>query len=206
MAIHWGAKPPTAVYTYTWEPDLAHGDAIATATVSASGAVIDSYSIDGDVVSFVISGGTAGQTGIITASVTTSFGETLPETIYVPIIGTGSTTATVRDIVAFALRKVTGIAEEPDAEQAADALERLSDMLARWRTIGADVGAPSPLTLNTVVYCPDQYIGAINSNLIIELADLYPFEPTAYVVRNAAKGLIAIKWAQLPETRTGVFY
>lgn len=206
MAIFWSAKPPAAVYTYTWVPDLADGDGIASSSVSASGAVIDSYSIDGDAVSFVMSGGTAGQTATITATVTTTYGETLPETIYLPIVGTGSSAGTVRDIVSFALRKVVGIGEEPSEEQAADALERLTDMLAHWRATGADVGAPSPLTLNTVIYSPDEYLSAIKNNLIVEIADLYGLEVGPRVVRNAAQGLVMVKMRQLPDVRTGTYY
>jgi hypothetical protein len=57
-----------------------------------------------------------------------------------------------------------------------------------------------------VIYSPDEYIGAIKNNLLVELADLYGFEVGPYTRRNAMQGLIAIKMAQLPEVRTGTYF
>lgn len=204
MAIFWTAKAPTAVVSYEWTP--APDEVVQSVTSSATGAVIDSYSVQGDTVTFFVSGGTAGKTAQITATAITGQGETLAETIYLPIIATGSAAGTVQDIVSFALRKITGLGETPTAEQASDAVERLQDMLSRWRVTGADVGAPQPLTLTTVVYTPDELLGAIKSNLAVELADLYGFEPSATLRRAAMQGLVALKMRNLPDERTGVYY
>lgn len=206
MGIFWPAKASGATINLTWEPALAEGDSIASITPTMTGAVLEATDIGDGVVNFVVSGGTTGQTAILSVTITTAAGEDLVETIYLPIIGPGVLAETVQDIVSFALRKVTGIGEDPSADQAGDALERLQDMLDTWRITGADVGAPSPLALTSVVYCPDGYLRAIKNNLIVQLADLYGFDLSPVVVQNARNGLYMIKQAALPEDRPGVYY
>lgn len=201
MAIFWSAKAPDAGLSLAWAPNLASGDSLSGFTHSATGVVVEAAELADDLVGFVISGGTAGHTGVIEVTATTTYGETLTETIYLPIVAPGSAAQSVRDIVSFALRKVNGVGEAPSDEQAADAIERLQDMLAHWRNTGADVGTPHPLTANSVVYAPDAYLMAIKNNLILEIADLYGFEPSPFVIKNAIQGIITIKNANVPEYR-----
>lgn len=205
MASFWHPKPSTATHSYEWRPELSEGVNLTVTAATMTGATLVSRKTNGNVVTFVVSGGTAGQTASLSITATTSDGQTLSELIYLPIIGPGVLAETVQDIVSFALRKITGIGEDPSADQASDALERLQDMLDTWRITGADVGAPSPLALTSVVYCPDGYLRAIKNNLILQLADLYSYEVSPVVVQNARNGLYMIKHASLPEDRPGVF-
>lgn len=206
MALTWTAKAPGDVYRYTWTPALADGDSLASYTVSATGATIDSQTIDGDSVVLFVSGGSAGTTASFAFSGVTSDGETLTETIYLPIVASTATGPTAATICAFALRKITGIGETPDAAQEADALERLNDMLQAWKATGADVGATFPLLTSTTLKLPDSYLSAIKHNLVLQLADLYGAEISPVTAQNARLGLQLIKQANLPETRAGADY
>ena len=145
-------------------------------------------------------------TGAITATITTSNGKTLVETLYIPIAVSTSAAATVQDICSFALRKVFGAGETPDAVNTSDAMERLGDMLEEWRMSGADVGAPRTLAASTVIYCPHSFMTAIKNNLILRVADLYDLNVNAMVARLATSGLAHIKQKNLPETRSGPDY
>lgn len=201
MAVFWSAKDPDAAVSLAWAPNLANGDTLAGFAYSVTGAVVDAAEMADDLVGFVISGGTASQTAIIEASATTGYGETLSETIYLPIIAPGSSALSARDLASFALRKVNGIGEVPSDEQAADAIERLQDMLAHWRNTGADVGTPHPLTVNSVIYAPDEHLLAIKNNLILEIADIYGFDPSPFVIKNALQGLASVKNGNVPDDR-----
>lgn len=210
MAVNWSAKAPGSVFRYTWVPDLADGDSIsaATLTVSAGDAVIDSYEEDGEGVTAYLSGGTAGTTTVIAGSVVTSDGETLTETIYLPILTSALTLGyTGQDIAEFALRKVAGNGVTPDASETADALERLSDMLASWAGRGADLGVALPVTSSTTLYISDAHASAVKNNLILQLADLYDYQPSPVVIENARRGLQQVKTSLLPSDREGAeFY
>lgn len=209
MALTFAAKPAGAVYRYTWSVPVADGDSVASATltVSSGTATIVSYDFDGNDVSAFISGGTAGAYTVIAASAETNDGETIVETIYLPVITPDSQLAnTGLDVVNFALRKVAGIGESPDADELEDGLERLSDMLAAWNDQGAGLGVPLPVASDTVLYVSDSALLAIKNNLILELADLYEFEPSPRVVQNAARGLQQIKMGNLPADRGAAVY
>jgi hypothetical protein len=206
MAIFLSAKTPAGVITYTWQAPLMDGDTLTGLTFVETGITVNADDLDGSTAIFLLADGTVGTTGSIAITATTSAGETLSETIYIPIIGPGVLAETVEDIVSFALRKVTGIGEAPDADQAADALERLQDMLDYWRLTGADVGAPSPLALTSVIYCPDGYLIAIKNNLILQLADMYGAQVSPAVAQNARAGLAMVKARNLPDERPGVYY
>ena len=120
-------------------------------------------------------------------------------------------TETAGDVVSAAFRKITGIAENPDADQMAMGLEFLNDMLAMWRDSGADVGADVgldlPLAAGDVMTVRDSFIPGIKANLTLALCDDFDREPTPTLVRRASAGLQQIKFALLPEDRTaGVYY
>jgi len=108
---------------------------------------------------------------------------------------------TARQICEFALRKIFGVDETPSASNAADALERLNDMLALWAVTGANVGETLPLSLNDVLASPAAYIRGIENNLIIEVSDLYDLPVTASVALAAKQGLQFIKMDKLPDCR-----
>lgn len=203
MALTWTAKAPGDVYRYTWTPALADGDTLASYTVTESGAVIDAQQQDGDSVILFVSGGTAGTTASFAFTGHTTDGETLTETVYLPIIASTAATDTVHDVCSFALRKVFGLGEEPNADALEDAIERLGDMLAMWRGMGADVGAPAPLVASTVLKCRPEFVAAIKNNLILVLADIYGAEIGPMVAQNARTGLQRVKAANLPVDREG---
>lgn len=206
MALNWPPKAPGDAARYTWTPPLASDDGIATASASISGAVLENSWYDASALVLAISGGSAGQTATIALSVTTKQGEIFTETAYLPIVAPDATGMTARDVCEFALRKVYGKDETPEASALEDALERLNDMLRGWAATGADVGATFPLLAGTVIYCKPEFQGAIKNNLIVQLADLYDLPVGAIVGNNAARGLQLVKAANLPDTRTGAEY
>jgi hypothetical protein len=206
MATVWAAKAPGDVYRYTWTPALTEGDGVASFTASAAGAVIDSDTFDGAGVYLFVSGGTAGTTARFELTATTLQGEVLVDTAYLPIVASDANGTTARDFCEFALRKVYGKDETPEASALADALERLNDMLRGWAATGADVGATFPLAADTVVYCKPEFEAAIKNNLIVQIADLYDLPIGQIVQINAVRGLQLVKSANLPDLRAGAAY
>lgn len=100
--------------------------------------------------------------------------------------------ATARDICAFALRKIVGIGEDPDADQLADALERLNDMLAEWRIDGLDVGLTDDLVASDEVSLTDGYLSAVKFNLRVRVAENYNAELTATEINAAERGRMLV--------------
>jgi hypothetical protein len=200
MALTLAHKDPSEVVRYAWAPALADGDGIASFTLTETGCTITSEEIVGYEIVFFVSGGTAGTIASIVATVVTNDGETLEDTLYLPIqVSALAFDDTAQDIVSFALRKVKGIRGTASAGEAADALERLNQMLAAWKVTGADVGAMLPLTLVSRLYCEDAFLDAIKANLVLKLADLYGFQPAPTTVLEARQGLSLIKNARLSE-------
>lgn len=198
MADYLAAKGPDETVERLWPAPVEASDGAATVNVVASGVTVTAELNDDDDVVLTISGGTAGQTAYIDVTVTSNAGFILADRLYLPILAT-TAGVTAQDIVSFALRKVTGLGETPDADQAADGLEKLSDMLEEWRVTGADVGAPHPLTLATVIYSPASHISAIKNNLIVRLSDQYgPELITPGVATAAVRGLQLIKTSKRP--------
>lgn len=209
MAVTFAAKTAGSVVERRWAVPVKVGDYLASATVTVSSgtAVVDSYEVDGNDIVVMLSGGTAGAYTILAASVVTQDGETLAETVYIPVITPDSQLAnTGLDVCHFALRKIVGLGDEPDADELDDALERLNDMLAKWTGEGAATGVPLPVDSATVLYVPDGVLSAIKNNLILELADLYTFEPSPRVVQNAIRGLQQVKMGNLPADRASTEY
>lgn len=108
---------------------------------------------------------------------------------------------TARKVCEYALRKVFGTGETPSSEHMADAIERLDDMLAFWAATGAPAGITYGLEPSNLLTCPPSYIGPIQDNLIIALADLYDRSIPAQIAYSARVGLQMIKWDNLPEAR-----
>lgn len=208
MAYFFEAKTANDAKTYTFAPDLPDGDDIESFSTVASGVTIAiSEEIDGNNIQYRLSGGTAGQTGRLTVTVTTTGGDTLEYTVYIPIVASAAQIAdTARSYIEFALRKITGIGETPDADELDDALERLNALVARWRAGGADIGAPFPLTAASVIYCPDWAVSALRYNLMVECADLYGAELTPFQYDAARRGLQLVKHKNLPTEREVEFF
>lgn len=205
MADILAAKGPSETVERRWAVPVADGDHAASVALSASG-VTASAELDRDEVVLTLSAGTAGATASVVVTVTTDDGNIHVETLYVPVVAPGGSAITVQDIVSFALRKAVGLGETPDADQAADGLERLSDMLEEWRVTGADVGAPRPLELTTILYAPHSHVSAIKNNLIVRLADQYgPELITPGVATAAVRGLQLVKSSKQPIPETEYF-
>lgn len=198
------AKQPAEIVERRFTPATVY--ALQGVTTSETGVTVDSAKIDGDDVVLTLSGGTAGATGIVTLTVTTSH-ETIEETLSVPIVASAAQIAnTARQYVAFALRKVVGIGEDAEAEELDHGLEVLNALLETWREQGADIGAPSPVEANTVIYCPDYAVSALRYNLLIELAPVYGAEPTMIEYDRARRGLQQVKHKNLPAVRESEFF
>jgi hypothetical protein len=206
MAQHWTAKAPSDVVERTWTPKEGEGVSSRTLTVSTGTATLSSE-IQGEDILVTVTGGASDVTQIIAASAVLGNGETITETIYIPVIATANDFAyTGQDICDFALRKITGNGVTADASELDDALERLSDMLAAWKGQGADLGVVLPVVNATVFYISDEFASAIKHNLILELADLYEYAPSARVIDNARRGLQQVKTAKLSKEREGASY
>lgn len=204
MAAILTAKAATEIVERRWTVPVDADDAPESVALVATDVTVDASEFDGHELVLTLSGGTAGTTANVVATVTTNRDRVLVETLYLPIIATASPGVTVQDICSFALRKVEGLGEVSSGDALADAVERLADMLRLWRASGADIGAPEPITSATVISCPAAYIMAVKNNLILELADLYGIEVGGRVIQNARVGLSHIKQANLPDTRAGV--
>lgn len=206
MAQHWAAKAPTEVVERRWPVPVRADDGLSSISVTASGVTKDADEVDGDDAVVTLSAGTANTTAVVTITATTSDGDTLIETFYLPIAETTVQIGdTVNDYISFALRKVFGAATAP-SRAAADALERLEAMLLSWKAQGADVGSTFPLATTTVMNVPDEYVEGIRANLIVAVADRYGMELSPVVVEQARRGLQLIKAKNLSDDREGGSY
>ena len=200
MAFQLAPKAPTSVVERRWTVS----DAVSVAT-SATGVTVDSATVDGDEVVFVLSGGTAATAGRITATVTTNTGA-IVETLVIPINVSTAVGQTARDVCLFALRKVYGNGNVPEADALTDALERLNDMIAEWDANGAVTGASYPLLEATVLYVPNGFLTGIKHNLAVRVADLYGRQIDAMIAVQAIEGLRIIKIANIPDNRVAADY
>lgn len=206
MAVFLASKDPTEVVERRWTIPVGDDDNALSASLSASGVTVDADSIEGDELVLTLSAGTAAVTGLIVATITTQRGQTLVETLYIPVIVSTSAAETVLDVCRFALRKLYGLSGEPQANAAAHAVECLDDMLSEWRVTGADIGAVSPLETSTVLYCPRDVMAAVKNNLVVKIADVFELPISNEVMSRAIRGLQHIKSSQLSDKREAVYY
>lgn len=209
MAITLPAKAPGELLDYAWVVPVNPEDNVSsfTATVTTGTVTIaDSEIVDGSI-ALAFSGGADGETALITLTATSEGSLTYNETLYLPVEArTNRKADTARDVCNFALRRIVGLGVEPDADEMADALERLNDMLLHWRDIGADAGANLPLELNDVLYVPDQYLRAIKNALLVETAEFYGDTPSVIAQRAAQSGLALIRSNNLTDPRPATEY
>lgn len=209
MALTLDPKTPTGVVRYTWTPPVLAGDTVASATlVRTSGtAVLDSYGLDGEAVYFFASGGADGETTIISATAETNDGETLVETLYLPIrASTLALNNTVLSVLNYALRPIVGVNNTPTAAETEDAREHLDDMLAAWANRGANLGVKLPTAASDVLYVQDGYLSAIKANLRVRICEAYSVPVTGSDLLAARTGYANILFDKLPEERAGVFF
>lgn len=205
MAVTLAPKAPGETVRYTWQPS----DYLATATFSVTtGTVTISRSgvgIDGAF--FYVAGGADGETAIITATATTTLGETYSETFYIPVRAKAAKLGVlVADVLSYALRPIVGLGGAPTAAEQDDARENLDMMLASWAESGADLGIKLPTAEDDTLFVPDGYVSAIKSNLRVRLCELYGKPLTATDVTMARRGEILVKFNNLPDTRAGTYF
>jgi len=192
----WQAKAPGDVKRYSWDVPVQADDALSSFTATASGVTKDSQDSDGNSAIVYLSGGTASTIGTVSFAATTDNGETIKETIYIPIAPTGNAnafSATADDVIDFALRPVVGINGQATASELALGLEWLNGMVAEWRSHGADVGAQLPLTTASVIYAPDNWLLAIKTNLRVLVAEDFGRDVSPHTLIAARRGLQVIK-------------
>jgi len=207
MAVNLSSKPAAAIQLFSWEPALADGDAVASYILTPTTVVIEDDALNGNSIDMYISGGVAGNVYAIAATVETQNGETLKETLYLPVYGPGNAFAnTGTDIISFALRPIVGIVGSPSTGETTDALEWLNGMLAEWKEQGADTGVALPLTTSSVIYSRDAWIKAIKTNLRVLVAEQYGRQVAPATAMAAARGLQLIKAANLPDDRGSADY
>lgn len=87
--------------------------------------------------------------------------------------------ATALDVIKWALRKTKVLAsgEAPSAQETADALEALNDMLAGWRINGIDI-AHVALASGDAIDVPNDHLEAIKSNLAVRIGEEFGGEVT----------------------------
>lgn len=196
MAQSWPAKAPTAVAEYRWtpQPDLQ----LNTVTpVVTSGTATISAQVEGDTAVLTVTGGANGVTQVFTITATDG-AVTFVDTFYLEIeASTNRLGYTARDVCIYALRKIVGVAEEPDADQLADALERLNDMLALWRDTGADLGLPLPLVEADLLQIADGEYSAIKLNLRNAVYRFYDEPVTPELMYEARNALASLKNARI---------
>lgn len=190
MALFWQAKAPASVEERVWKiADVSS----ASFTVSPGTATL-SHEIEGDGVTVTVTGGAAGVVQVITASAVLGSGETISETIYIPIRDAATLLGnTVYDVCAFALRKIAGIGETADADELSVAVEIFNDMVAEWRGAGADVGIAKELASTDDLIVRDEFIAPIKYNLTVRLAEEFDRPLTPVLVENARRGMQLIK-------------
>lgn len=191
MALYLSAKAPGALYRYSWVVPVAAGDSVsaASATVSTGTVTITDSEVIDNSLALALSGGAAGEVAKIAASATTADGETIVETIYLPIRSADNLLGnTVYDVCAFALRKIAGIGETADADELSVAVEYLNDMLAEWRIDGLDVGVAKLLASTDDFTVRDEFIAPIKNNLTVRLAEEFDRPLTPVLVANAERG------------------
>lgn len=206
MALQWPPKAPTDIVERTWTPKQGESVSSRTITVSTGTATITSQ-IQGEDIVVTVTGGAADVTQILAASAVVGNGETITETIYIPVLATANDFAyTGQDICDFALRKVVGNGETAEADELEDALERLSDMLAAWKGQGADLGVVLPVTNATVFYIRDDFAQGVKFNLRALTHEHYGEPLSGFDESQARRGLQLIKSALLSKEREGASY
>lgn len=194
MAQTWSVKAASDVVERQWDT----GKPLSTVSASGSGVTVDKTEIFEDTALVTLSAGSAGTTATVTVTATTADGETLSETFYIAVRATTAALAnTARDVCNFALRKITGNGESPEADELDDALERLNDMIALWAMNGVDIGLSAPLTANTTLSLPDGYLAALKFNLRVACHSHYDQPLDAYDAGMADRTYRAVETALL---------
>lgn len=189
------SKAPADTTRYEWEPRLTRNDVITAASVVvASGTVaVSGTETDSNAVVFFVAGGAAGETARLTASATTFEGETITETLLLPVRSSDTIlNNTASDVCNFALRKIVGNNASASASELEDALERLNDMIAMWRIQSLDIGITKKLVASDTLAIPDAFIMALKFCLRLDLHEFYDVPLSALDSRQALEAQAAV--------------
>lgn len=192
MALTWPAKAPTGVIQYAWVPQP-NTALDSVSVVVSTGTVTVAAEVEGDTALLTVSGGAAGVVQVLTLTATAG-DETFVDTAYLPVeLTTNRLGYTARDICDFALRKVVGVSDEASADMLADALERLNDRVALWRSTGADLGLKLPIAEADSLNVSDSAYLALKLNLRNEIHEFYGIALTQSDVMDARSALAVVK-------------
>lgn len=197
----WEAKTPDETVSRRWEPVLADNEGISTVAVAVDSGTVTATA-ESEVrrgkrgVTVTVVGGAAGETARVSVTVTTTENRTRIGVFHIavraeaPLLGN-----TARDVINFAMRKITGNGNDPTADELDDALERLNGLWMLWRIQGLDVGIAKELTANDTLDIPDAFVTAIKWCLREELHDFYGVALSAVDVMRvtAAKNAMLAK-------------
>ena len=207
MPIYWEAKAPGEVIQREWEVPVGEGDSVQSVSQSASGVTIDSTDRSGSIVTYTLSAGTDGATGVLTLTAVTTQGLTYQETAYIPIRATANAFVyNVGDILAYALRPIVGVGRIATAAETEDARETLDDMLAELRESGGDIGVKLPTAVSDTLYIPDDFISALKNGLRVRVCEFYGRPLDRMTVMVAQRGLQRIKSQLLPDERKATYF
>jgi hypothetical protein len=207
MAVFLASKVAAEIVQRAYDVPVDKDDNAASVSFSSTGVTVTSSEFEDNKLLMTISGGTAGQTAAIVATVTTDEGRVLIETLYLPIIASASQIAqTAREYVGFALRRFIGNGEEATADEMFDGLERLSALVAEWRATGADIGAAFPIETDTVIYCPDWAVSALRYNLLVDCSNLYEATVTQSEYMMAMRGKALVKNMNVLDERVAEYF
>lgn len=194
MAVFWQAKAPASVEERVWKIE----DVTSASFTVSTGTATLSYEITGDGVTVTVTGGAAGVVQVIAATAILSTGETISETIYLPVRSAENLLGnSVYDVCAFALRKITGVGETADADELDLAVEVLNDMLAEWRIDGLDIGIAAKLTSADDFEVRDEFVSGVKYNLAVRLAEEFDRPLTQTLALSAERGRRLIENALL---------
>ena len=207
MPIQWKAKAAAEVVRRDWVIPVAEDDSATEYTASASGATIEAQERNGDTVTLTLSAGANGGTAVITLTATTSRGETLNETAYLPIRAKPNAFGvTVSQVLSYALRPIVGVGGVADADETEDARENLDDILASWAEQGADLQVKLPTEGGDTLYVPDYAIGAMKAALRVRVCGLYGKPVDVEDYRAAMRGVQQIKQALVADIRENEYF
>lgn len=161
MALTWPTKDPSEVLSYgvNWAVRL-DGDTISTSVftlTTAAGLTIVSQTNDDTTSTLRLSGGTDGETAeVLCTIVTLAGGDTLEETVFLPIVSSADTTevpatATKGQIVQMIYEEVglAGFEFDESAAEVASLLRRVDAVMAELKVSGCDLGYLFPASVGT---------------------------------------------------------
>lgn len=152
MTILAPKRPAEAVqYVESFAPQLGDDTIASFVLAVASGTVVVNSSDNTDqAVSFILGGGTSGQTSTLLLTVTTTAGQVLQRDLSIAVSATATntfpSTSTKGTVVDMAFEEITLAGYNLDAttDEQASAIRRLDSLMARWAHSSLNVGYNFP--------------------------------------------------------------